>query len=1567
MIRPILEAQKKPMSLIDLENRVAERLKAEGLASFREVSGWLLMDFLTYNKDQFDVYNRKEKRLVKCRKMKKNDRVADIRTFAEGMQVLHTGEEYNETPQTDGAWFVAESKRSRNKLKPGLQGHDNEDSHIGQHDIPSYKNPESSRDKRTNVRRWSVDRIHSLMNAGENRNVLFVPQPEHYLNNDLLFSLDVVSMWNTPDRLKSHIVIGIEEERLIGVDDSFDEASLYCLFRNDVFSHKPDFECYCVKYQSLYLCVIEVGISRGHGSPSIATKSFKASKGLEINERQVWIRSDEGNVVCSHEALVDIYHWFSALHNTKTENDSYLANMERRHFDLSNNHQNTGHSFRHEDTANSNRDDNFSKGNTFEFFWNSAGRFQKGHFVLLVGNVICDKKYLSAFAEVPWICVYDFDIFSYTDGLLNAVHDSLAKDRHLSITTWNDTADNISEFGTRWCFMRGRREMNSSRTDQKDGGIEDANIWYKLVKRGVQNHCEKLAVFADDYTVPTVIFLWPENEELVPFMTKYLNQLVDTLSSTPNIVLCLEKQPQSRMGQLKYDMLINDFSRYVSVCYLDYMQICIGIKNYTSPKRTDKPYFELPVRELFEGLIITETDATWLKEDLDVLFLNTKYIPSDTEIEKDVMNFSKGGTLSWYTLYSDCAEHTITDRDVSIELEEMIGRHLLGYKTVIITLCHAPGSGGTTLAQKTLWNFHRKYPCLQLKLRTTSSIDEINRKISFLHKVTDLPVLLLIDGDEESKVRSLSRRLKYVVILHVKRYTYRISNTCSNDRVYLSGLVSLTESRGLEAKFGEKCESETKRKRLAALTSDVQYKRSFHYVYEYGMTVYLHEFKGIVSYVEGYLELNKNITNELTPSQKCLGYLALVYYYGQACLPCQFFSALFKKPSNFIMTLEDFPCPIQEFVVYDKNDGRWNNIRISHFIVAKEILEQILSRSVGRSKELSDSLGLRACRNLSQFCMEFIEYAGYKKTKVATSSTTIKFILTKTFIFRDGKEMSDNEEQVRRRPVLSRLMIDIPAGKPLFTERFNVLKKLTESFPDDPNFCAHLGRFHAFCRPDEEKEAEKCFQKALNLCHEHSKGKREEDIDEGLKLTMTHIYHMYGIVKQRYVSKFTGHFQKEQANSNDELTFHERIEELIPIAFTACDYFKKSRDLTPDNHEVYTYAYTGEIQLRLQICDYVNRNFKTETSKSRIAEFLTSNADQESKNFVETSIFEIENLILECFVDVDLMGDDVKSLRRYVEWYNGLFKEQVIPLESINSGDGVSSRRNKIAVKKLKCGKMNNFNGIESIDNEKDLNEIVQLYEENFNDIEHTEFTNGKLDLERDYREWIYAIRHEKFKKEYSVEDVLTHVQCWHATTRSPTSTFYMFIMHSLLGFGTEKTPGKTECLIEAQNCKEILTKMNHLVIRPKYPREWLGNEGEGIKRLLSGYRHVGICPVERNMEYNRSDRAICKGTICRPNTNKVNGMISLDLGENTRTAEVKVYFIPQKVNLEGKRYAGIRVEFNLAFTYQHGYEAYNVKLLKRYTCGKCSHTIEFTSEDIYQVCKCGFCVQRDHLNAVAF
>lgn len=98
--------------------------------------------------------------------------------------------------------------------------------------------------------------------------------------------------------------------------------------------------------------------------------------------------------------------------------------------------------------------------------------------------------------------------------------------------------------------------------------------------------------------------------------------------------------------------------------------------------------------------------------------------------------------------------------------------------------------------------------------------------------------------------------------------------------------------------------------------------------------------------------------------------------------------------------------------------------------------------------------------------------------------------------------------------------------------------------------------------------------------------------------------------------------------------------------------------------------------------------------------------------------------------------------------------------------------------------------------------------------------------------------------------------------------------------------------------------------------------------------------------------------------TKKLAGFISLDLGNNV--LPVRVFYIPNKANLASTAHAEKRVEFILGFSLDHGWDAFNVRLLEKYPCPKpgCYAHVEVTSADKEVICPgCQNIISRTEFN----
>ncbi|OWF52103.1 Sterile alpha motif domain-containing protein 9-like [Mizuhopecten yessoensis] len=1175
-----------------------------------------------------------------------------------------------------------------------------------------------------------------------------------------------------------------------------------------------------------------------------------------------------------------------------------------------------------------------------------VNNFTGGHYILFV----CFKgkmKYLDCLALVPWLAVFDFDDESRNNGLLSVLEERIKKMRAIYTCTWKDTAK-FSDYSTEWCMIRGSVQEADSKTPK------DSRKWFRTVKTKLDLHFETMAAFTETYTTVKCIIVLPEDEETLQCMHKTMLKMEEYIEPAPTVIVCDPQRMSygSNSQSWIYKAIHVDFK-----LRCDFQELCKALSHTSlaDDLKQMKTLYRLPTSDDTNNPGFDESFVSSLRENLEVLYLD---YPRSRPIDLDALKeegdkFLKGGTLRWFAFYECNAGHFDAERDIMESIVRTVMEKFLGpFKSGVIKLYHAPGSGGTTLMQRVLWELRKSSPCAQVKIHPTISVQDLAHNLESLFEKTHLPLVVLIDGGEDKLSKQLARLLGHVsiVILQVKRYPHTISMTeHPHNKFFLKGKVSEKEATEIGMKFMDRCDNDAKRDALQELVVDVHHGRD-HSVYEFGLTTFLEKYRGITSYVRGYLQLEFNKTQNLEPWQEILGFLSMAYYYGQTSMPCQFFAAMLGKPLNYDVSFSDFPHFVQELIVPCDSEGRKNNIRICHYIIAKVILDQILAWP-RKCDESVAQIGLseQAKSKLMNFAYKFIEESKKRTVRSNNRSNTIIETLTRTFLHRDYKDVGEGEISMRKRP-LSTLLEDIQS-KPPYIERIKIIEKLVATFPENPTFHAHMGRIYMICQPEEEETARKCFEKALELCKKETKGKIIDDINESMKITLMHIYHMFGMHYLRCLGKFTGRFGEKPVKKTPKDEYPNRIDHIIELANCACRHFTKRREITPIGSEE-GYGYIGEITVRLQVCNFIAKYFPK--GISNFGEYLRMAEGTAPARFVKESITEILELFMECYSAVDASDLDHEYYKN-VNMYNALFNNHKPVLAYISKPEDISARCFKAAAIKLKYGKEESLGVIEMITSKVDIEELVKIYEECFEEIQKAGLIAKRRVLEMCYKEWIHAIRHILFPPNYKQDDVLLQIRQWNSFLRSPMSKFYLFCVLSIIGIGSDGSRGNVDHLQEADEIREELQKV--YFPKPRRPREWLG-KGNGIKALIPVSEFLGHVE-ERNVkgEPNTSRLAFLKGTIRRPNRQRQTGFIDLDIGENLNT--IKVFFVPIRTEgkLFGQTYAGERVEFALAFTTSNGYEAYNVALLEKIICTNCDSYVEIKSDEDWTTC--GSCNKR--------
>ena len=946
----------------------------------------------------------------------------------------------------------------------------------------------------------------------------------------------------------------------------------------------------------------------------------------------------------------------------------------------------------------------------------SLGDFKKGHFILLCGTLPYTVPNLNALSTAPWIAVYDFDVSSRDTGLLAYMETGLRNTRGVSVLTWMDPHTGVTERGTQWWSLRGRLDEPAS-----DLSDLPPMKWIKKVCNKVDKLCMELARFGQDYTILNMLVLWPNSEEERRCMQIFLFELQKRVQAQPSILLCFTDPEVDHFNTSEVQSIVEDSEDRVLKFFISLEELCIEIEHVTISTDPGKCQYQLPSGE--GECSVSPDQAAWLRQDVEVLYLrspHTGLTGEDLQLERE--NFFRGGTIHWFARYDTGNSSFDVERSTSETVTTHIQRAYIDqHRGGVVHLLHAPGSGGTTMSQRILFDLRKVTPCAQVMRNTGSSTEAIVERLTFLSTFAHMPVVALFDGEDEQKLRHLRLMLRRypVVFLCVKRYPYPID--CSRlsiehkSEFYLPGTVTKRESRNLVLQFGNHCSgAEGKLRALQTLDRDVQQDHHNHQMFEYGMTVFNHEFKGVGAYVRGYLQVEQSDLQGLQSWQKCLGYLSLCYYYAHCSLPCRFIGGLIEEVPDSILAVHDLPYWVR-MLVTDATEGRRGFVRIMHFTIAVEILEQLLNHDGPRSGD--ENLSSGAKQNLHTFCLEFLNQV---VTDGEQASDVLRSVLTETFILRNSREIMEDDAESSRKPQFSQIMLDLDSHPP-YRGRLEVLLRLCEICPDDANLRAHLGRFYSLCRPEEEDLAEETFKKAVQLATE---------TDHTSKTDLAYIYHMYGCFLRRKIHRST----------TDE--YFSSVASIITDAERACEMFTSCRFSAPADIRQ-AHQYFTEVDVRLQVCRlidwYCQGGFQALLSQQQ-----TTTPEY---RFVKDSILEIQDLLNECFSSLELDDSEMEDLHKRIKRFNATFKGYVTQLQALVVDDAVTSLRLKITAKKLLFQQADDRRLL--VQNPHMPSEVIDFVVSTLEQIFSHSSPQHKLNekLELDYREWILAIRHPNFRQ----------------------------------------------------------------------------------------------------------------------------------------------------------------------------------------------------------------------------
>ena len=937
--------------------------------------------------------------------------------------------------------------------------------------------------------------------------------------------------------------------------------------------------------------------------------------------------------------------------------------------------------------------------------------------VLVVNSDFSELDAAVTLGDLPWGAVIDFDPESESHGVLSVMKARLSARRGLHLVTLSDALPAQLAGTTSWIFgrgLQGRASTLSAGTPQQ---------WRKTSRASLYEKIRDLA--GRSAPQPAVVTVLWSDGGLHSHLRMVLEDCQSLFGDRLSIIFVASDPAQLHPLPAEVD-------GHIVAGPVRHLLEGMGRLGVGGPIAAEGTY--LP-GQAGVPLEVAPSTVTWLQEEIELVHLgHGRTSHGGGVIGSD---FLKGSEIDWFEL----GLHVDIDRDLFAKLSRQVQQDLKARRTHRINLYHAPGGGGTTLGRRLLWNFHDTYPCAIVRRSSTETVERVFRIAS----TTELPALLLVDGAEVSERQldelfsALSvRHVPAVIVQVVRRFTSQVTRGRS---FYLAAALSDLESQRFLATYSHM--SPGRRRELAELTQkgEARHRSAFFF----GLVAFQDDFLGLEPYVKSRLE-------QLTEVQKrVVGFVAIAHHYGHKPLPAQAFANQLGLPKNRPVDLASALTPAALDLLVETVPGTW---RTAHDLVAFEVVQQMLMGSSHDRRTWN--------QQLSEWAVDF---ASFCRGSDPVRSEPLLEVARRVFIYRDNSELIGTERSDTE--LFAQIIQDIPSPE----GALRVLRFLTEVYPEEAHFWAHLGRFHSRSRRDWLR-AIGCIDRALAMDDEDSV-----------------LHHMKGMALR--------------ASLYDAMSGTTPLGELVRIARRASESFEWGRKINPEDE----HGYISEAQMLIRLLEHAGRGVADGVwgyMASPSADPWLREALQRAEGLLELvrrsregesgSTYEAS-----CRARIDaLYGRHDKALQT---WDNLLARPGVYwpPI-----------RRQVVWAYLARRGRA--WDGLTS----READRIVELLEQNLREEPHRE-SNLRL--------WVQGVRRATTPP--SVERVIERVTYWRTNSDSLDAVFYLYVMHALLcieGFVTARD-AVTRFVEESRQKARVRRN------RTK-SSEWLGG-GSSLRRLV--------------------------------------------------------------------------------------------------------------------------------------
>eukprot|EP00795_Rhopilema_esculentum_P000409 gene409-10076_t len=1007
-----------------------------------------------------------------------------------------------------------------------------------------------------------------------------------------------------------------------------------------------------------------------------------------------------------------------------------------------------------------------------------------------------DEEQAKILANVPWKLVLDLDPDSDIRGFLTQFTPGETKGG--MIETY--TPSNLKEVNNEslldnkrmhWLFVNGRN-LESNPASQRDLRLSNQDMPMQSIKDWKKN-----------YKTPIEDFI------------KSCCKSLDSMKPTFCVVLDIQRGVSTQIAQIIVEKLDERF--IYGGFAMSYLSFAPEIDIDDLP---NAEFSSLPLNLFVTGVssllgcfddkyqLPSSQQYNFLTEYLEIMYRGCEDIPdelSDDDKEKfknkHLKSFLAGNVITFPSLYF---RHDAT-RNITTEIINYI-RSLQSKvsKSQIVQITHAPGSGGTTVARRVLWDLHTTVPCAVVKMEYAPEsfgpdsdgekyLISLCDRISFLEDRCRIPPVILVDGSSrvarilsDCVVRKMEGR---AIILRCSNYQ---SGSESEDSYFQSHSQfkinpELKNDDADYSEFKQKYDDYSKRF-PNNLPGAAKVSRVFHFP----MMVMLGEFIKLDEIVQQSLDIVK----KKSPVEYEVAILvAFLQGHSTFSTPASLLAKYFEKKSqtyeeiagNFSANLINLMVPEkaptkEKFIGY--RDSLWDSSDDDRSVIsiddASEIDDRKQSKRIIKSYsfqhlKIANLVMKHSGRSLAEITEDFIH------TKVLESykgNKDYKYLIDNLFLYN-----KENSEEHFSNLVLK--LDKIPNGGRILEDAAKQTKDVT--------FYSHVARFFAYKGK---------FQKARELIKEGFSAEKNAPVEKKRGVHNTEGYIVLKCMKKKKEAKI------------------ENIENLKSYAKEALDLFRKARDNPP---RVYPNPLLGEVNV-WQFC------------LEWIIKVNDSNVEQALKFILQDDFFSPS--ISECISLLDEVDQIVLTVPSLIDpaRTRHLANDARMALTQSIGRSFNSKRKTYRAVNvQLLCKEITEKYFRSASEREIIRLRVLWLFEQTerklycLERLERQNLYDWLWKLVKDYNMWVHtrdlmdaaAIQP---KPPFLIDDALSLVNDWQRNIpNDPLSYFFKYIFCFLLVCNGEVFDYRAIY----EDAKETCSKKTHSNPRKIWQQYYLGKEGE--------------------------------------------------------------------------------------------------------------------------------------------